>query len=123
MQNCKAFLFPGLEDFGIAPVEAMAAGRPVVAFAGGGALDTVLPGITGETFGDQSAAGLAQALARFDPAAYDPAACRAQAERFSTAAFQAALTGYVGQVLAAGPRPLSPHTVEPARPDLSETVR
>src|SRR5690606_5155765 len=54
MQGCKAFLFPGLEDFGIAPVEAMAAGRPVIAFAGGGALDTVLPGVTGEHFAEQS---------------------------------------------------------------------
>ena len=44
MANCRAFLFPGFEDFGIAPVEAQAAGRPVIAFAQGGALDTVIEG-------------------------------------------------------------------------------
>ncbi len=76
MRRCGAFLFPGLEDFGIAPVEAMATGRPVVAFAGGGALDTVLPGVTGEFFAPQSVDALADALARFDPTAYDPLACR-----------------------------------------------
>lgn len=122
MQGCKAFLFPGLEDFGIAPVEAMAAGRPVIAFAGGGALDTVLPGVTGEHFAEQSVSSLVETLARFDPTAYDPAACRAQAERFSIAAFQAALTHYLAQVLATGPQPAAAHTAT-ALPDLSETMR
>ncbi|RIK51582.1 MAG: glycosyl transferase [Chloroflexi bacterium] len=115
MQGCKAFLFPGLEDFGITPVEAMAAGRPVVAFAGGGALDTVLPGVTGEHFAEQSAVCLAESLARFDAAAYDPAACRAQAERFSAAAFRTALTGYVRQVLSAAPVALTSVISEPVR--------
>ncbi len=55
LRGCKAFLFPGLEDFGIAPVEAMSVGRPVVAFGGGGALDTVIPGVTGELFAEQTA--------------------------------------------------------------------
>ncbi len=114
MQGCKAFLFPGLEDFGIAPVEAMAAGRPVIAFAGGGALDTVLPGVTGEHFSEQSVASLVETLAHFDPTACDPASCRAQAERFSVAAFRAALTGYVAQVLAAPqPAALAGVTSEP----------
>ncbi|MCC6166218.1 MAG: glycosyltransferase [Caldilineaceae bacterium] len=123
MQGCKAFLFPGLEDFGITPVEAMAAGRPVVAFAGGGALDTVLSGITGEHFAEQSAACLAETLARFDAAAYDPAACRAQAERFSAAAFRTALTGYVRQAPAAAPRQAAPSAGEPRPASLSETAR
>jgi glycosyltransferase involved in cell wall biosynthesis len=97
LRGCRAFIFPGLEDFGIAPVEALAVGRPVVAFAGGGALDTVLPGVTGELFPEQSVESLIAALRRFDAAAYDPAACRAQAERFSRAAFRARLTDFVGQ--------------------------
>jgi glycosyltransferase involved in cell wall biosynthesis len=97
MRRCGAFLFPGLEDFGIAPVEAMATGRPVVAFGGGGALDTVLPGVTGEFFAPQDSTTLAGVLARFDPNAYHPLACRAQAERFSRARFRHALLEYLAR--------------------------
>ena len=88
MRGCKAFLFPGLEDFGITPVESMSTGRPVIAFRGGGALDTVIPGETGEFFDLQTPEQLEQTLAEFDPHAYDPARCRAQAERFSREAFR-----------------------------------
>lgn len=101
MQGCRAFLFPGLEDFGIAPVEALSAGRPVIAFAGGGALDTVAPGETGEFFTDQSAESLRAVVDRFDDAAYDPVTCRRQAERFSTAQFRTRLTTYIDTALAA----------------------
>ena len=94
-QGARAFIFPGLEDFGIAPVEAQAAGRPVIAFAGGGALDTVIPGQTGEFFGAQTVAALKTALAQFDPGAYDPALCRANAERFSTERFEKELREFV----------------------------
>ena len=93
--GAKAFIFPGLEDFGIAPVEAQAAGRPVIAFAGGGALDTVIPGETGEFFTEQTVESLKAVLAGFDPAAYDPAACRANAERFSTERFERELREFV----------------------------
>jgi glycosyltransferase involved in cell wall biosynthesis len=99
VRGCKAFLFPGLEDFGIAPVEAMAAGRPVIAFGGGGALDTVVPGVTGEHFAEQSSHSLAEVLAAFDPGQYDPAACQAQAARFSSANFRAKLTAHLDQLL------------------------
>ncbi len=88
VRSCKAFLFPGLEDFGIAPVEAMSAGRPVIAFRGGGALDTVIPGQTGLFFDEQTPEALRQAVERFDPTAYDPAACRAHAEEFSQDSFR-----------------------------------
>lgn len=66
MARCQAFIFPGLEDFGITPLQAQAAGRPVIAFAGGGALDTVLPGQTGELFPAQTVDALATVLANFD---------------------------------------------------------
>ncbi len=105
LRGCKAFIFPGLEDFGIAPVEAMAAGRPVIAYAGGGALDTVVPGVTGELFPEQTVESLAQELARFDAACYDAAtcydaaACRSQAERFSAAAFRSKLRAYLQDVV------------------------
>jgi glycosyltransferase involved in cell wall biosynthesis len=97
-QNCRAFIFPGLEDFGIAPVEAQAAGRPVIAYAGGGALDTVIAGQTGEYFCEQSVESLKAVLQRFDPLAYDPAACRANAERFGVSRFEAELGQFLASV-------------------------
>ncbi len=97
--GCQAFLFPGLEDFGIAPVEAMSMGRPVIAYAGGGALDTVVPGVTGELFTQQTGESLYATLAAFDPTAYDPALCRSQAEKFSIQQFQQKLVDFLQQVL------------------------
>ncbi len=94
-RGARAFLFPGLEDFGIAPVEAQAAGRPVIAYAGGGALDTVLPGVTGEHFGEQTPEALAATLEQFDPSAYDPTACRANAARFGVARFERELRAFL----------------------------
>ncbi len=99
MQRCKAFLFPGLEDFGIAPVEAMSTGRPVIAFAGGGSRDTVLPGRTGELFAAQTVDCLADTLRHFAAHAYDPAGCRAHAETFSAAAFRRNLAAAVARAL------------------------
>jgi glycosyltransferase involved in cell wall biosynthesis len=99
MQGCRAFLFPGLEDFGIAPVEAMSAGRPVIAYAGGGALDTVLPGITGEHFSPQTVDGFLGVLQQFNPHKYDPVACRTQAERFSRAIFQEKLQAFLARIV------------------------
>lgn len=113
LRGCKAFLFPGLEDFGIAPVEAMGVGRPVIAFAGGGALDTVIPGVTGELFAEQNVTSLAATLAAFDARAYDPAACQAQAARFSIPAFRANLTAYLDSVLAEP----APAADRPPQPD------
>ncbi len=97
LARCRALIFPGLEDFGIVPVQAQAAGRPVIAFHGGGALDTVIPGRTGEFFTEQSVEALAAVLQRFDPDAYDPHAIRAHAMRFDSAVFQQAIMGYVQQ--------------------------
>ncbi len=72
MARCKAFLFPGLEDFGITPVQAEAAGRPVIAYGGGGALDTVIPGVTGELFGEMTVESLMAVMRDFDDQRYDP---------------------------------------------------
>lgn len=99
LRGCRAFLFPGLEDFGIAPVEALSAGRPVIAFAGGGALDTVTPGATGELFHSQTVASLLDVLQGFDWRAYDPAACRAQAERFGVGEFRRKLIEYLAEAV------------------------
>jgi glycosyltransferase involved in cell wall biosynthesis len=95
LARCRAFLFPGLEDFGIAPVEAQAAGRPVIAFRGGGALDTVVEGQTGLFFDEQSVESLIDALDRFEEMRVDPARCEANAARFSLPVFNRELTAFV----------------------------
>jgi len=64
--RCKALVFPGAEDFGIVPVEAMAAGRPVIAYRRGGATETVVDGVTGLFFDEQTAEGLMEAVQRFE---------------------------------------------------------
>lgn len=96
-RRCKALLFPGIEDFGIVPVEAMASGKPVIAFGAGGALETVVDGETGLLFHDQTAAGLADAVRRFEAKAgsFDPLAIRAHAEQFSAARFRAQVAAFV----------------------------
>lgn len=97
MARAKAFIFPGLEDFGIAPVQAMAAGRPVIAYAGGGALDTVIPGKTGELFHTQTVESLAAIMADFDPKRYKTSEIRAHAEQFDRRIFEREITSYVEQ--------------------------
>ncbi len=97
MQRARAFVFAAEEDFGIAPVEAMACGTPVIAFGRGGALDTVVDGVTGLLFEQQTCESLTAAVRRFVDHAlgFDPAACRRQAERFSTAAFRERFAAWV----------------------------
>ena len=95
--HCRAFVFPGLEDFGISPVEAMAAGRPVIAYAGGGALDTVVEGVSGTFFHEQTPESLARAVRRFDETSYDPVAIRAHAEQFDVAMFKAHLQAFIDE--------------------------
>jgi glycosyltransferase involved in cell wall biosynthesis len=97
MANCRAFLFPGFEDFGITPLEAQAAGRPVIALARGGALDTVIEGETGLFFHEQSAEALIEAIERFERLSFDPAAARANAERFRGERFRRELGRFVAQ--------------------------
>jgi glycosyltransferase involved in cell wall biosynthesis len=97
MARCKAFIFPGLEDFGITPVQAQAAGRPVIAYGGGGALDTVIPGVTGEHFHALTVDSLVDVMANFDAKRYNPAIIRTHAEKFDTHIFNQQLTAYVEQ--------------------------
>lgn len=86
--RAKAFLFPGLEDFGIAPIEAQSAGRPVVAYHAGGAAETVVSGVTGVFFETQSADAMVEAMTVLDRTAMEPADCRASAERFAAPLFR-----------------------------------
>lgn len=92
-QNAKAFIFPGEEDFGITPVESMAAGRPVIAFQKGGALETVIEGKTGIFFDEATGESLKVAVEQLekDYDKFSPEACRKQAELFSKKTFQTAL--------------------------------
>jgi glycosyltransferase involved in cell wall biosynthesis len=91
---CKALVFPGEEDFGMLPVEAMASGRPVIAYGRGGALDSVVDGQTGLLFRDQSTEGLIQAVERFEQDGLenlDPAALVKHAQRFDESNFRAGI--------------------------------
>jgi glycosyltransferase involved in cell wall biosynthesis len=88
LQSCKAFVFPGMEDFGIAPVEAMACGKPVIAFAGGGALETVIDGVTGIHFHEQTPQAIAEAVRQLDVDRFDPMAIRRHAESFDASVFK-----------------------------------
>jgi glycosyltransferase involved in cell wall biosynthesis len=95
LRAARAFVFAAEEDFGIAPVEAQACGTPVIAFGRGGALETVVDGTTGLFFAVQAVESIREAVDRFERNAFDPAACRANAERFSAPRFRAALVDWV----------------------------
>jgi glycosyltransferase involved in cell wall biosynthesis len=96
-KNCIAFLNPQEEDFGITAVEAMACGRPVIAYGAGGALETVLPGVTGEFIDEQNWETLGDKILDFKPEHYDAATIRAHAERFSTENFQRNIKDFVAK--------------------------
>ncbi len=97
MQRAKAFLFAAREDFGIVPVEAQACGTPVIAFAAGGSAETVVDGTTGLLFHEQTPESLIAAIESFETRAgsFSPAACRANAERFSIDRFRREFTDFL----------------------------
>lgn len=99
--SCRGFIFPGEEDFGITPLEAMAAGRPVIAYAAGGALETVIEGVTGRFFREPSAAALAAAVAAAHVDHYDQDAIRQHAEGFGREVFLARMRALIDETLAA----------------------
>lgn len=101
-QNCRALLFPGEEDFGIVPLEAMASGRPVIAFGSGGALDTVVPGRTGAFFQHPTSSSLEAAILDFEKIedTFEPQAIRRHAQTFSREVFRRKLTAFINAALA-----------------------
>lgn len=93
--NCRALIFPQEEDFGIVALEAMASGRPVVAYRGGGALETVKEGITGSFFDEQSSESLIECLKNFDYRSFDKDAVRNHALEFDKEIFKNKIKGFV----------------------------
>jgi glycosyltransferase involved in cell wall biosynthesis len=96
-RNCRALIFPGLEDFGIVPLEVMASGRPVLAYRRGGAVETVVDGQTGLFFDEQTADSLIDAMTRFETSLddFDPAVIRAHAQGWNRDIFKDRLQAFI----------------------------
>jgi glycosyltransferase involved in cell wall biosynthesis len=101
LAGARALLFPGEEDFGIVPVEAQAAGVPVIAYGVGGAGETVIDGRTGVLFAEQSATALAQAIERFEGLGLDAQDARENARRFGRERFRAEMAAVIDRASAA----------------------
>ncbi len=98
MGNARAAILPGEEDFGLVPLEAAAAGRPTIAYRGGGALETVVEGETGTFFDEPTAESLAASMHAFEGRRFDAHRLRAHAEKFSPTNFIDRLRGIVDRV-------------------------
>ena len=94
----EAFIFPNEEDFGIVAIEAQASGLPVIAYRAGGALDTVIEGVTGEFFDEQSSASLAKILKNFNYKLYNHKSILENAQKFSNENFQENIHKIVNQI-------------------------
>jgi glycosyltransferase involved in cell wall biosynthesis len=109
MRSARALIVTAAEEFGIAAVESLASGRPVIALGAGGVLESVVEGETGAYYRPNDPEALAALVSAFDPHAFDPAACVAAAQRFERARFQASLRAIVEGAVeadrAARPRP------------------
>lgn len=103
LSNCRALIFPGEEDFGITPIEAMACGKPVLAYSRGGVRESVIEGVTGEFFAEPTVASMEDGLARLmkNSKNYDPAACRRQARKFNREVFEEKMKNNVTEALRA----------------------
>jgi glycosyltransferase involved in cell wall biosynthesis len=99
-RGCRAVVMPGVEDFGIVPLEAMACGRPAVVFAEGGGAESVVPGETGAVFSEPTARALSAAIDSLQGISFNTVALRARAEAHSRQAFESRFRAFVERVLA-----------------------
>ena len=118
LSGCRALIVTANEEFGIAAVEAQAAGRPVIGLAAGGVCETMVEGRTG-TFWAGGPAELAEAIENFDDAAIDPQACRQNAARYDTANFQRRISREVEQFLGESQSRLRHGARRPRQPSLA----
>jgi len=129
--RCRALIFPGEEDFGMVPVEAMASGRPVIAFDRGGATETVAEGISGVFFAEQSVEAISSAIKRLANQEIDPAKIAAHAGQFGRAQFFEKMRAHIDGLLAQSSlrRPASdqqrlfPNQAQPNHPDAIEALK
>jgi glycosyltransferase involved in cell wall biosynthesis len=98
VRTCRALIFPGEEDFGMAPLEVAAAGRPTIAFKRGGAEETVVEGQTGVFFDEQTSDALVEAILRFEKMQWDPTTIRRHAENFSVPIFELNMRRFLRRV-------------------------
>jgi glycosyltransferase involved in cell wall biosynthesis len=96
--RCRALIFPGEEDFGMAPLEINAAGRPVVAYGAGGATETVREGLNGVLFKEQTLESLIEGLEKLESQSWNPAAIRKNAQRYDVQVFQERLLEFLCRV-------------------------
>ncbi|HET9721496.1 MAG TPA: glycosyltransferase [Candidatus Saccharimonadales bacterium] len=94
-KTSQAFIFPGLDDFGVVAVEALAAGTPVIAYQAGGALDYIEPGKNGLFFSEQTVASLTASLQKFNPDSFNHSAIQKSASQFSTQNFHDKMTKFI----------------------------
>jgi glycosyltransferase involved in cell wall biosynthesis len=97
--RCRALVFPGEEDFGIVPVEVMASGRPVIAFGRGGVTESVVSGVSGLFFMEQTIPAIEQAVQEFERMRFDPVAIKAEADKFNASRFMTEFTSAVENAL------------------------
>jgi glycosyltransferase involved in cell wall biosynthesis len=125
--RCRALLFPGEEDFGMVPREVNAAGRPVIAFRGGGAIETVVDGLTGVFFNKATTESLVEAIEDFESRTFRQQALRRHAEKFDRSVFAFRVLQFLSSVaptscaaeLSAGARLLSGNVAARAWPRLA----
>jgi glycosyltransferase involved in cell wall biosynthesis len=99
LSHCQAVVFPGEEDFGMVPIEANASGRPVIALAAGGALETVLDSVTGVLYQESSIASLTEAIERCGEIEWDGGELRAYSRRFDVSVFRDRLVEFLNDVV------------------------